>query len=353
MSLRSGANLLRRRRVACEDRASSPIARFESAVAVARNQMFVIGGHMEPELMATRAVWVYSPADDIWRARPDAPRALSHLTAAVLDDRYVWLVGGYEGQHPGVGIRASFRYDVDTDAWEDGPPLPSIRASGGLALSGRQLHYFGGLDADRMTNHDDHWVLDVDNPTAWQRVAPIPFARTHAATAVVDGMIYAIGGHFGHDVPGEPGRIAWVDDLDYVHRYDPAADRWEEVTPLMRRRSHCEPGTFALDGKIVCIGGRNNAPTTRSRTERTLAAHYWNRLRRKAEVLVGLRTPDYTLDDIIAYDPARDRWEDLGRLPQGLYAPAAAAIGDEVIVTNGGRLGWQQPTSRTLKIRLY
>ncbi|MEO0949422.1 MAG: kelch repeat-containing protein, partial [Cyanobacteria bacterium J06641_5] len=301
--------------------AASPIARFESGVAVARNKMFVIGGHMEPDLMATVATFAYDPATDLWSQCQDAPKAISHVTASVVDDRYIWLVGGYEGQHPGSGTAASFRYDVDEDRWETGPPLPKVRASGGLALVGRQLHYFGGLGADRITNFDDHWILNVDNPLQWEKQAPIPFARTHAATAVIGNHIYAIGGHFGHDVPGQIGKIDWTPDLDYVHRFDPVADTWEEVAPLSRRRSHCEPGTFVYDGKIICIGGRNNSPSARSRHEKTLLSYYLRRLAGKVKKILD---PDSVarkpwLGDIIAYDPARDKWLDLGLLPQALY----------------------------------
>lgn len=330
--------------------AEAPIARFESAVASVRGEMVVIGGHMEPHLAATTSNLSFDPSTGIWRRRMDAPRALSHLTAAVVDDRHVWLVGGYEGAHPGVGIRASYRYDALEDRWEDGPPLPSIRASGGLGLIGRRLHFFGGIDADRSTNRDDHWSLDVDNPLRWERSAPMPMARTHAATAVIDGCIYAIGGHFGHDIPGRPGDISWEPDLDLVHRYDPVADRWDEVAPLTRRRSHCEPSTFVKDGLIVCMGGRNNAPTARCRCEKTLLSHYYRRAVRKLDILRGRRSAEMTLDDIIAYDPARDRWLDLGRMPRPLYAPAATNVNGRIIVANGGTKGWQHPSAETFTV---
>lgn len=276
--------------------------------------------------------------------------ALSHLTAVVLDNRYIWLAGGFEGQHPGIGIKRTLRYDVLEDRWEDGPPLPSIRGSGGLALIGRQLHYFGGLDADRSTNRDDHWVLDVDSLDKWRKNAPMPLARTHAATCVVYDKIYAIGGHFGHDVPGQPGIVANEADLDHVHMYDPIEDHWHSVAPLIHRRSHCEPGTFERDGKIICIGGRNNSPAGRCRCEQNLVIHLMRRLRRKVDLKMGRLPAGSTLGDVISYDPLRDRWSEMGQLPFSLYAPAAALIGEQVIVTNGGQNGWQNPSDRTVII---
>ena len=333
-------------------RASSPIARFESGVAVVRNKMFVIGGHLEPDLIATKSTLAYDPKNDLWTSCQDAPVAISHVTAAVVDDRYIWLVGGFVGQHPGYGIALSYRYDVDDDCWESGPPLPQVRASGCLALVGRYLHYCGGVGGNRHTNFDDHWILNVDNPTQWEPQAPIPFGRTHAATSVIEDYIYAIGGHFGHDIPGHPGIISPNPDLDYVHRFDPKADRWEEVAPLPRRRSHCEPGTFVYEGKIICIGGRNNSPNARSRYEKNLLAYYFRRAIGKMKRILESDSSAYQpwLDDVIAYDPKRDLWLDIGRLPQTLYAPAASIVERDIIVTNGGEQGWQNPSDKTFRL---
>ena len=134
--------------------------------------------------------------------------------------------------------------------------------------------------------------------------------------------------------------------------FDPQNDTWHEVEPLLRRRSHCEPGTFVHKGRIICIGGRNNSPTARCRCEQNLVSHVFRRLRWKLDVALGRRSGDRTLNDVIAYDPATGRWEDLGQLPQGLYAPAAHVVNDEVFLTNGGRNGWRDPSDRTLQLHL-
>jgi N-acetylneuraminic acid mutarotase len=179
----------------------------------------------------------------------------------------------------------------------------------------------------------------------------MPQPRTHAATAVHGGHIYAVGGHFGHD--RDPHSRDEVDaaDLDLVHRYDPATDRWEEVAPLRRRRSHCEPGTFVFREKIVCVAGRNNSPGAVSRYDTITLALQIRRAIRKVKRI--LNPPKISgLDDVIAYDPASDKWFDVGTLPEPLYAPAAAAIGDEVIVSGGGRHGWRETLNTTIRLQL-
>ncbi len=331
--------------------AASPLARFESGVGVIGGRMYVVGGHLEPELSATTEMHRYDPATDEWERLADAPEPISHVTAATVDDRYLWLAGGYTGQHPGRGIAETYRYDSHTDRWESGPALPAIRASGGLACFDGRLHYFGGLDADRCTNHPDHWVLD---PTqgSWISASPMPMARTHAATAVYGGGIFAIGGHYGHDVPGRPGVIERQADLDVVHRYDPISDSWVERRPLPERRSHCEPGTFVHEGRIYCAGGRSVGSFRELLTEdRPLTT----RLRRIAiKALRRLRRgPGHGgVDNLLCYDPETDHWSIVMNLGRALYAPAAVCIDGEMILTNGGGRGWQDPSDRTVRVQL-
>ena len=331
--------------------AASPIARFESGVAVIKGKMYVVGGHLEPELSATKLMYRYDPTADSWEQLADAPEEISHITAAVVDDRYLWIAGGYVGQHPGRGIAETYRYDSTTDQWESGPSLPEARASGGLACIDGRLHYFGGLDVDRHTNHPDHWVLDPTNPE-WETASPMPMARTHAATAVHDNSIFAIGGHYGHDVPGQPGIIDPQADLDVVHRYDPVTDSWEERRRLPHRRSHCEPGTFVHQGRIYCAGGRSIGSFKEILTEDSSLAMRINRIATKALRRIRNGRGNAGTDDLLCYDPASDRWSVVMNLGRGLYAPAAVCIDGEMILTNGGGRGWQEPYDTTVKLRL-
>jgi len=68
--------------------------------------------------------------------------------------------------------------------------------------------------------------------------------------------------------------------------------------------------------------------------------------------LTGSEPAPGGLDDIVVYDPTRDRWATLGKLPGELYAPAATVIGGEAVITNGGKFGWQNPSDATFRISL-
>ena len=154
------------------------------------------------------------------------PTRLTHLNPAV-DGNTIWFAGGFKGRHPGPVTAEVWKYDIASDAWTAGPPLPERRAGGGLAVVGRKLHYFGGYKADRDTNAGDHWSLSLEGGKDWQREADLPDPRGHVSSAVLDGKIYALGGDHGHDVT----QI----DVKSCHRFDPATKKWSEIASLPRR----------------------------------------------------------------------------------------------------------------------
>src|SRR5205085_2002940 len=114
-------------------------------------------------------------------------------------EKAVWLAGGFKGKHPGPVTAEVWKYDVASDSWAAGPPLPERRAGGGLVALGGRLHYFGGYKADRDTNSGDHWSLDLGGGKEWRREAVMPDPRGHVSAIVLGGKIYALGGDHGHD----------------------------------------------------------------------------------------------------------------------------------------------------------
>ncbi|MCI0620391.1 MAG: hypothetical protein L0387_01730 [Acidobacteria bacterium] len=282
--------------VAFQPIAPSPLPLFEAQNVVSRGKLYVFGGFVG-NLKVTARSDIYDPSTDTWTRIGDMPIAVTHAGFAV-DGDTVWMAGGFLGDHPGKAVRDVWKYDTAGDRWTPGPALPEERASGGLALLGRELHFIGGLKKDRQTDSSDHWVLSLDGDPKWTAKAPMPVPRNHMAVVAYEGRIYALGGVYGHD--GISG------DLAVAHVYDPLTDNWREVAPLRRPRSHFEPGTFIAGGRIVIVGGRSD----------------------KIQVLY----------DITAYDPARDVWQELPSLPVPLRAPLAKAIGNEVIIGQGGAL---------------
>ena len=327
--------------------APPPLARFESGAGVLRGRLHVVGGHLGGDLdVVTSAHYAYHPGRDVWHRCADQPDAVTHFTPQTQADRYLWYAGGYAGKHPGHAVADTRRYDAQDDCWESFAPLPGLRASLGCAIFGERLHVWGGLGADRNTNHGDHWALDLSDPNRWEPRAPMPRARAHFGTGVLGGRAYAIGGHFFHDTP-DAARGQTCGDLDDVHVYDPERDLWKPAALLPTRRSHVETATLTHAGKIYILGGRNNSPdalsTDRQSLRRNLPIRVARKLRRR---LIG--PPAHAgVDHITAYDPGADRWRSVGTLPCPLYACTGGIVDNRLVICGGGTRGWTEPNDQT------
>lgn len=274
-----------------------PQGRLEAPSLEIGGKLWIIGG-FQYALVASDRVDVFDPQNGSWSSRANLPSKVTHSGFA-FDGRFLWLVGGFVGNHPGPVVADVWKYDVETDTWSAGPPLPAPRGSGAAAIVGRQLHYFGGVLTDRKTDAGEHWWLDLDAPLNWQVAAPLPNPRNHLGATVLGGEIYAAGGQWGHD-------NSVTQDLDDVHAYDPSSDSWRTVTPLPYPRSHFESSIFTAYGHIAILGGRNNV---------------WGRS---------------TLADVTTYSPATATWTQRTPLPISLIAPSAKKVRETIIVTGGG-----------------
>lgn len=285
--------------------ANPPLARLEAPSVRVDGLVLVLGG-FQVGLKATTRVYAFDAAANAWSPRANMPTPVTHAGVA-LDERTIWVAGGFVGDHPGPVTGEVWSYDVDLDLWQARPSLPLPRGSGGLFVIARELHFAGGVDVDRNTDTPQHWVLDLDNPTAWVASVPLPVARNHFGTATVGGRGYLLGGQFHHD-------IAPV-DVALAHAWDPQQG-WLELAPLPFPRSHFEPAVDVVAGRIVIAGGRSN--------------------------VMGWPT----LPEVLAYDPQADAWSLVGLLPQALLAPAFKVLGGE-FVQSGGGVSADQPVFST------
>lgn len=291
----------------------SPIPRAEGPGTVVNGKLYIVGGFHTRALEVTSRFDVYDPASDRWSRLSDMPVPNTHMLGAA-DGDTIWYAGGFIGDHPGRATRAVYKYHVPSDQWTEGPPLPARRAGGGFVRLGRSLHYFSGLSLDRNTNYGEHWVLSLDGDQTWTPRAPLPHPRSHLASVVLDGQIYAIGGQFRHDLNRR--------DVAFVHRYDPDSDSWTALAPLPFALSHIETSTLVWGGRIYVFGGRSESYKP-----------FVERLKKRYPFSRATAIPD-----VLAYDPKTDKWEPQPELPTGLLAPVVVNVGDKVILTNGSTM---------------
>ncbi|MFC1716787.1 Kelch repeat-containing protein [Candidatus Poribacteria bacterium] len=180
----------------------------------------------------------------------------------------------------------------------------------------------------------------------WAKKADMPTARTLLAAAVVDGIIYAIGG-----ATVVPSKLATVE------AYDPETDTWEEKADMPTARMFLSAAS--VDGKIYAIGGEiGNLVFTRAVEVYDPVTDKWTR---KADMPTSRSTcATAVVDGIIyviggvvgacrgtrtveAYDPKTDKWARKADMPTGRWWAVGAAV-DGVIYAIGGETSCDAPT---------
>jgi N-acetylneuraminic acid mutarotase len=281
--------------------AVTPLARVrqEGRGAIVNGKLWVFGGFYSNAINATGQVDIYDIATDTWSKLPEyGPMPHTHSSVAV-DGNSIYFVGGLFGDFPGVPTDRVYKFDTVTRTWSEPlPKLPVAFHSGGAAIVNGNLHYFGGSEADRVTDTGRHLVLNLSNPSAgWQAAPSMPDPRCHFSTAVLNGKIYAIGGQ--HDHENHVGQSA------AVHRYDPVTKTWEQLANLPTPKSHAEMSTFIRNGRIIVAGGQ-----------------------------IGRFG---STDEVVSYDPSTNKWTQIGKLPTPLQSGYAMVWQNKVIVTTGNR----------------
>ncbi|KXX74885.1 Influenza virus NS1A-binding protein [Madurella mycetomatis] len=261
---------------------------------------------------------IYDIPTDTWRTAAPAPVPLNHPNAAVLNGT-LYLLGGLTDQRTASAWQAtpqSYFYDPAADAWTPLPDIPSDtdtpRGSAAMAVDAeRGLIYLaggltrlpldtGGTDQETV---DDVSVFDVRR-RQWGRLPRaarrMPARRDHAGAAVVDGVLYVLGGR-------DRGQ-ANVRGEVFALGLDPKGLRRGWVTK--RGRMPTPRGGVAaaeVDGKVYVFGGEGNPKGVN-----------------------GMFT------EVEVYDTRRDRWEKLADMEVPRHGTSAVSIGGGVYIPGGG-----------------
>lgn len=117
--------------------------------AVAGGSIYVFGGcnaDADGRLQNLRSAYAYDPAADRWRKLAEAPVPTRAWSAAALDERYIFLFGGYSGDTDATGRFESrvYRYDAELNRYDEMPAMPSPNCDIAFHLWRGAFHGAGG-----------------------------------------------------------------------------------------------------------------------------------------------------------------------------------------------------------------
>jgi len=234
-----------------------PTARAGLGVGVVNGKIYAIGGNAEDGVVGTNEE--YNPITDTWTTKKSMPTARSGFAIVVYQNK-IYCIGGTTGDSDNLvsGFTGVVEvYDPATDKWETKTPMPTPRADLCIGVVDGKIYCIGGKK---------YWGVDpfyqelntteVYDPIRnfWITKSPMPIPVLGAASGVLDGKIYVVGGsrHF---------QAGW--DLSTVASnqvYDPEDDSWSTRASLPAARSYAAAGVtigVTAPKKIYVIGGSN------------------------------------------------------------------------------------------------
>lgn len=274
-----------------------PSERLEVASAALGEDIYIIGG--SDRRGTSDLVEVYNTATNEWRTLEPLPEKRDHSAAAAYDGK-IYVVGGFD-EH-GISTNTLFVFDPLNNRWEYKASMPTARGALLAEFVNGTLYAIGG-DSTVLYTSDKQYnpegvvaVNEAYNPKTetWTKKSPMPTARDHLSSAVVDGKIYAIAGR-------QPEESPLFRDLNVNEMYDPTYDSWLLLEPLPSRRSGL--GADVVNGNIYVIGGESI---------------------------------DRTFNHNEKYDPKTDSWEIQRPIPTARHGLAIAAVDDKVYAIGGG-----------------
>ncbi|MFX0093730.1 MAG: Kelch repeat-containing protein [Candidatus Hodarchaeota archaeon] len=220
-----------------------PILRGSFGMATYGNKIYLIGGN----ILGSYSGWnitglnqVYDPETDTWETRTPMPTPRMRLDANVASGK-IYLIGGFDHTWPYHSLDENEVYDPETDTWAKKTSLLNPSEDYSSAVVDDKIYVIGGRDYSEILSLTQ--IYDPETDT-WSYGAPMA-ANTAAAGATTGVLapkrIYVIGG------------MQNLDSINRVRVYDPEADVWTTGASMPTPRYYL--GVAVVNDLIYAIGG--------------------------------------------------------------------------------------------------
>ena len=301
---------------------------------VSGNALLVAGGANFPDKKPWEGgtkvwhdeVFVLEKPDGQWRTAGRLPVPLGYGVAVSHRRGLVCFGGSTPAHHHGSAIVLNWRKGKLETELLFGMPEPRANMCG--ALVGNTAYLCGGTATPDATNAVSTLFamnLSFKRP-GWRELEPLPGAgRLFATAGAHDGSFYVFGGAALHAGPdGKPVR-EWLRE---AWRYTPGKGG-KRLADLPRVAVAAPSPAPVWNGKLLVIGGDDGSQVKTPPPEHQ-----------------GFR------QDVMAYDPKKDRWEQLSDAPFAHVTTSAVPWKDRLVIPSGEiQPGLRSPEVWSAKIR--
>jgi len=230
----------------------------------------------------------------VWKelAPPPLPRA--GCAVGVINGELVVAGGTYWREGRKFWSERVDSFDPAVNRWSARSPMPRPRGDAAALAHAGALYVFGGGAEGAAAS--DVWTLRDNLWTAPANLA-LPAPRRSSGVAVVDGTFYLLGG-----LSGTGSEFSLATSTVWAAQPD---GRWESRAPM--------PGPARFNLSVGVVGGHI--------------------------IVAGGCAPEggavRNLDEVLAYDPSKDAWTVLGRLPFANRAGCGLADASGLLIFGG------------------
>jgi N-acetylneuraminic acid mutarotase len=258
------------------------------AVAV-HDTIYAIGGSLDA-YASTSVVEAYDAATNNWISKANLPQKLCGETAGAVDNR-IYIIGGSTSiLGSGHTVDSVFEYDPISNSWTRKSNIPTPVAYAATGMVNGKIYVIGGCPFGFGSAYRS--VYEYNPATdSWTKKTDMPTARFFASASVVDGKIYVFGG------------VASLTGMGFstVEVFDPSADTWAVKGPMpIPRAAHA---SSAVDGNIYLVSGGERMGSV--------------------------------YNDVREYNPTLDTWATRTSIPTPRVGPAACSVGGKIYIIGG------------------
>ena len=210
---------------------TGPSARYRAGGTTDGFNVYVYGGQTSTGGFLND-LWRWNPATQTWTQLANMPTAKGNIQGAYWNGK-IYVPGGFAA---GVHITENAIYDIASNMWTTGAPLPAPQTGTNVAFNNK-IYNFGGNPGPQTTVT----IYDIATNT-WSNGAAMPVAITYGrATADCQYAYYA-------------GGITTV-TVNTLYRYNFAANTWATMAPLQTARTSAELMTSSDKTNLYAVMG--------------------------------------------------------------------------------------------------
>lgn len=234
--------------------APHPTGLLGAATAILKNNVYVIGGVINPPGFGQDSVYKLDLSNNKWYTAAPFPYKIVDAKAVSYQDNYIYVAGGLGGADSANVLV----YNAQTNGWKKATPIPSPTGLnfGGFTRAGNQLLYLCGTDGFGSSNYFNTVYIGTIDPVdpaiiSWKKGSDFPGNTRSFFDALpwMNNTIIMTGGSTDNTF------ATWSDEC-FV--FNPSQDKWTQLPNKPTAWLTGQSGTVKLKDntwELICAGG--------------------------------------------------------------------------------------------------